>query len=88
MSTLKLIPIRFPSDLIQAIDRLSGPGKRTAFLVAAARREVTRQTQLRALDESAGAWGQEGHEDLPDTVDGFTDWMRDRRRREERRSKA
>ncbi len=25
VSTLKLIPIRFPSDLIQAIDRLSGP---------------------------------------------------------------
>ncbi len=41
---------------------------------------MTRQTQWRALDESAGAWGKEGHEDLPDTVDGFTEWMRDRRR--------
>ena len=88
MSTLKLIPIRFPSDLIQAIDRLSGPGKRTAFLLAAARREVTRQTQLRALEESAGAWGKEGHENLPDTVDGFTEWMHDRRRGEERRPQA
>ena len=84
MSTLKLIPIRLPSDLIQAIDRLSGPGKRTAFLVATARREVIRQSQLRALNESAGAWRAEAHEDLPDTVEGFTEWLRERRRREER----
>lgn len=84
MSTLKLIPVRLPSDLVQAIDRLSGPGKRTAFLVEAARREVIRQAQLRALDESAGAWRAEAHEDLPGTVEGFTEWLRGRRRREDR----
>lgn len=84
MSTLKMIPIRLPGDLIQAIDRLSGPGKRTTFLVEAAWREVARQTQLRALDESAGAWRAEAHEDLPDTVERFTEWLRDRRRREDR----
>lgn len=48
MSTLKMGPVRLPSDLIRAIDRLSGPGKRTTFLMEAAWREVARQTQLRA----------------------------------------
>lgn len=76
MAESRLTPIRIPIDLLQAIDKHVGKGQRSKFIVEAAERELIRQRQLQAFEESAGAWKDEDHPDLPSTMEGMARYMR------------
>ena len=46
------------------IDKIVSPGKRTAFLVEIAHREIKLNRQRNALREATGAWSSEEHPEL------------------------
>jgi len=48
--------ILVPEDFWAELERLAGPRKRSLFLIAAARNELRRALQRRALREATGAW--------------------------------
>jgi Arc/MetJ-type ribon-helix-helix transcriptional regulator len=50
----------FPDDVAEQIRDLVPEGKRTEFVVAATRRSLLRERQLRAIDEAFGAWADSG----------------------------
>jgi hypothetical protein len=83
MAETKVTPVRVPADLLAAVDRRVGPRRRSAFIVEAVRRELTRRDQVDALSKSAGAWHDEDHPELPDTVEGMAAFLRNLRTRAE-----
>lgn len=64
--------IVIPSALAEAIDELVGKRGRSSFLTEAARREVRRLQQLRALKNARGAWKSEDH---PELAQGAAAWV-------------
>jgi len=68
--------IVIPSALAEEIDELVGKRGRSSFLTDAARREVRRQQQLRALESACGAWKDEDHPELADGAASWVDKMR------------
>ena len=64
--------IVIPSALAQEIDELVGKRGRSSFLTEAARREVRRLQQLRALESASGAWKDEDH---PELSEGAAAWV-------------
>ena len=68
-----------PKDLVDEIDRNVGARQRSAFLTEAARHELRRQRQLRALDEFAGYLKDV---DIPgwETSESAAEWVRQQRR--------
>lgn len=68
------IMVPYPPDVIEAIDQLVPAGKRTAFLVDLARREIKLHNQKKALKAAKGAWKSEDH---PELAQGAAKWVRE-----------
>ena len=74
--------VQFPLDVIAAVDEIAGAGRRTAFLVDLARREIKLHRQLLALRAAKGAWNREDH---PELAQGADQWVRQIRSLDEER---
>jgi hypothetical protein len=83
-----MTPIRIPADLLKDIDKHVGPRQRSQFIVEASERELIRRKQLEALQECAGAWDDNDHPELPDTVEGLREYLRNLRAEAERGENA
>jgi hypothetical protein len=70
----KRIMVPFPPEVIAEVDKLVSDGKRTAFLVDLARREIKLNRQRDALRAAKGAWKAEDH---PELADGAAKWIRE-----------
>ena len=64
--------VQFPPEIIAGIDKIVGPGKRTAFLAGLAQRELKLHRQREALRESAGCRKPEDH---PELAAGAAAWV-------------
>jgi hypothetical protein len=64
--------VQYPPEVIAGIDKIVGPGKRTAFLVGLAERELKLHKQREALREAAGCWKPEDH---PELAEGAAAWV-------------
>jgi hypothetical protein len=56
--------VPYPAEVIAEIDKLVSDGKRTAFLVELAKREIKLNRQRQALRAVTGAWKTEDHPEL------------------------
>ena len=68
------IMVPYPPDVIAEIDKIVSQGKRTAFLVELAKREIKLDRQRRALKAATGAWKAEDH---PELAEGAAQWIRE-----------
>jgi hypothetical protein len=66
--------VPYPPDVIAEIDKIVSPGKRTAFLVELAKREIKLSRQRQALRAATGAWKAEDH---PELAEGAAEWVRE-----------
>ena len=78
-----------PDDLIEAVDRLVGKRRRSAFVTEALRERLRREQLLQALEESAGILKKEDYPHWA-TPEKAARWVRKIRREGERspRSRA
>ena len=72
-----------PDDLVEAVDRLVGKRRRSAFITEALRERVRREGLLRALEESAGILKEEDYPHWA-TPEKVARWVREIRRQGER----
>jgi hypothetical protein len=70
------VMVPYPPEVIAEIDKLVSNGKRTAFLVDLAKREIKLNRQKEALRAAKGAWKSEDH---PELADGAAKWIHDLR---------
>ena len=68
------VMVPYPPEVIAEIDKIVDHGKRTAFLVELAKREIKLSRQRRALRAATGAWKTEDH---PELADGASKWVRE-----------
>jgi hypothetical protein len=66
------IMVPYPPEVIAEVDKLVSHGKRTAFLVDLARREIKLNRQRDALRAAKGSWKAEDH---PELADGAAKWV-------------
>jgi len=66
--------VPYPPDVIAEIDKIVSRGKRTAFLVELAKREIKLNRRRRALRAATGAWKAEDH---PELAGGAAKWIRE-----------
>ena len=71
------VMVPYPQEIIADIDRIIPKGKRTAFLVDLAKREIKLNRQLKALRAARSAWKPEDH---PELAQGAEQWVRKLRR--------
>jgi len=64
--------VPYPRDVIAEIDKIVNQGKRTAFLVDIAKREIKLNRQRQALRAVTGAWKAEDH---PELAAGSAEWV-------------
>jgi len=74
--------VPYPADVIAEIDKMLGHGKRTAFLVELAKREIKVNCQRGALRAATGAWKAEDH---PEMAGGAASWVREIRQQSVKR---
>ena len=74
--------IVIPEPLVAEIDQLVGKHGRSEFLAQAARKELRRLQQIRALEAAAGTWKDRDH---PELRGGAAKWVRGLRKENERR---
>jgi hypothetical protein len=68
--------VPYPPEVIAEIDKIVSHGKRAAFLVDLAKREIKLNRQRQALREAKGAWKAEDH---PELAEGANKWVREMR---------
>lgn len=68
------VMVPYPPDVIAEIDKIVSHGKRTAFLVELAKREIKLNRQRMALRVVTGTWKEEDH---PELAGGAAKWVRD-----------
>ncbi len=73
--------VPFPPDIIAAVDEIVSHGKRTAFLVDLAKREIKRQRLLKILQHPKPIWKPEEHPEIDDAGN----WLRQMRAESEAR---
>ena len=57
---MSAVTVEFPSELIEAVDKLAGgEANRTNFLVELVKDQVSRQDQIAAIKAAAGAWTED-----------------------------
>jgi Arc/MetJ-type ribon-helix-helix transcriptional regulator len=71
--TTKGTRVVIPEQLVKEIDALVGAQQRSSFITQAAKRELMRLRQLRALDGATGAWKDSDH---PELKRGSANWVR------------
>ena len=69
------INVTFPVRLLEDLDRLAPPRKRSQIIVAATADYVRRLKLLAAIKETAGAWDDESHPELS-TPEDIDRWLR------------
>jgi hypothetical protein len=67
------IMVPYPKDVIAEVDKMVSHGKRTAYLVELAMREINLNRQRNALHDVKGAWKPEDH---PELAQGSAQWVR------------
>jgi hypothetical protein len=75
--------VPYPADVTAEIDKIVRHGKRTAFLVELARREIKLNRQRETLRAATGAWKTEDH---PELAGGAAGWVRQIRQESVKRS--
>jgi len=75
--------VPYPPEVIAEIDKMVSHGKRTAFLVELAKREIKLNRQRQALRAATGAWKGEDH---PELAAGAANWVRQIRQESVKRS--
>lgn len=75
MAERKMVPIRIPAHLLKDIDKHVGSRRRSQFIIEASERELVRRKQLEAIQAAAGAWKDEDHPELPDSVEGLREYL-------------
>ncbi len=80
----KQTPIRFPVDLLKEIDIYVGSGHRSKFVIEAARKELMKIKQQKALQKVKGILKKEDYPEFA-TSEDVADWVR--RLREESEAK-
>jgi hypothetical protein len=68
------VMVPYPPDVIAEIDKIVSDGKRTAFLVELAKREIKLNRQRQALRAATGVWKAEDH---PELAGGAAGWVRE-----------
>ena len=68
-----------PKELVEAVDRLVGPRKRSAFLVRAVDEKIGRERLGRALATTAGFLAEETHPEW-ETPEQVSAWVHELRR--------
>ena len=68
------VMVPYPPEVIAEIDKIVSHGKRTAFLVELAKREIKLNRQRRALRAATGAWKTADH---PELAEGAAQWVRE-----------
>jgi len=78
------INVTFPAELLEDLDELAPPRKRSQIIVAATAEYVRRLRLLAVLKETAGAWDDESHAELasPEDIDRWLREIRSTWRRE------
>ena len=66
--------VPYPPEVIAEIDQIVSHGKRTAFLVELAKREIKLNRQRQALRAATGTWKAEEH---PELAGGAASWVRE-----------
>lgn len=74
----KQTPIRFPVELLNEIDAYIGPGERSKFIIEAARKELTKLKQKKAIQKVKGILNQEDYPEFA-SADEVADWIRELR---------
>ena len=67
-----------PKELVEAVDRLVGPRKRSAFLVQAVEEKIDRERLGKALTTTAGFLAGETHPEW-ETPEQVSSWVRELR---------
>ncbi|HAG11040.1 MAG TPA: hypothetical protein DCK76_06580 [Desulfotomaculum sp.] len=83
----KLTPIRFPAELLAEIDKYIEDGNRSKFIIDAARKELYRLKQRKAIHNAAGIFDEKAYPELKTSEDA-ADWVRKIREESEIRRKA
>jgi hypothetical protein len=68
--------VPYPPEMIAEIDKIVTHGKRTAFLVELAEREIKLNRRRQALRAAKGAWKTKDH---PELAGGAASWVREMR---------
>jgi predicted transcriptional regulator len=68
----------FPKELVEVVDQLVGPRKRSAFLVQAVKEKIDRERLGRALATTEGFLAGETHPDW-ETPEEVSAWVHDLR---------
>jgi hypothetical protein len=66
------VMVPYPPDIIAEIDKIVSHGKRTAFLVELAKREIKLNRQRTALGAATAAWKLKDH---PELAQGAAKWV-------------
>lgn len=77
------VMVPYPPEVIAEIDKMVSHGKRTAFLVELAKREIKLNRQRQALKAATGAWKAADH---PELAEGAAKWVREVRKESVSRS--
>jgi metal-responsive CopG/Arc/MetJ family transcriptional regulator len=80
----KLTPIRFPADLLAEIDKYIDDGNRSKFIIDAARKELFRLKQRKAIHNTAGIFDEKDYPELK-TSEDTSNWVRKIREESEAR---
>ncbi len=80
----KLTPIRFPADLLAEIDKYIEDGNRSKFIIDAARKELYRLKQRKAIHNVAGIFDEKDYPELK-TAEDTSNWVRKIREESEAR---
>ncbi len=68
--------IVIPRELLEAVDELVGPRKRSEFIAEAIRRQVQREQQHQAIEKYAGVLDPA---DYPEWANGSSEWVHNMR---------
>ena len=84
MKETRRINVTFPEDLLQELDELALPRKRSQIIVQATAEYVRKLKLLAAIKETSGAWDDASHPELatPDDIERWIRQMRGTWRRE------
>jgi metal-responsive CopG/Arc/MetJ family transcriptional regulator len=78
MGETRRITVTFPADLLNELDKLAPPRKRSQIIVQATAEYVRRLKLLAAIKETSGAWDDASHPELA-SADDIERWMRQMR---------
>jgi len=74
--------ILVPRDVVEAVDRVAGKRRRSAFVTEALREKLTRERQKEALAATAGALAGADYPEWS-TPEKSSAWVHDQRRRDD-----